>query len=269
MSSNNRYSVLFVLVLVCLWGIPSSAQIDIPAKPLNHVVDLAGIIDPDAESALNGYLLELEQKTTVQMVILTIKSLEGDPIEDLSIHIAHDKWKLGQKGKDNGVLLLVSLQDRRYRFEIGYGLEGILPDAYVSTLGRQYLVPYFRQGDYSKGITAAALAIIDRIASNAGVTITGLPTLRRGQAYPGSGTGGRGPTRLQSIFGILFFIVMVYLFIRNPRLFFLLLFMNALGGGRRSSWGGSGGGFGGGFGGGSFGGGGGGGFGGGGASGGW
>jgi uncharacterized protein len=269
MRSKNRYSVLFSFILVFLLTIPAFAEIDVPAKPLNYVVDLAGIISPDADAALNRYLLELEQKTTVQMVILTIKSLEGNPIEDVSIRIAHDKWKLGQKGKDNGILLLVSLQDRRFRFEIGYGLEGILPDGYVSNVEREYLVPYFRQGDYSKGITMATQAIIAKIASNEGVTITGLPMMSGHPAYPSSEGGGRKPSIFEGIFGILFFIVLLYMFIRHPRLFLLLLFANMLGGGRRGGWGGGGGFGGGGFGGGSFGGGGGGGFGGGGASGSW
>jgi uncharacterized protein len=268
MRSKNRYFVCLALIFVCLSGMPLSAEIDVPEKPANYVVDLAGIISPDADRSLNGYLLELEQKTTVQMVILTIKSLEGDPIEDLSIQIAHNKWKLGQKGKDNGVLFLISLQDRQYRIEVGYGLEGVLPDGYISNVERQYLVPHFRQGDYSGGITAATLAVIGRIASNEGVTITGVPMLGGSESYPTTSGQGRKPTLLQRIFGVLFLLGMIYLFIRHPRLLLLLLFSNALGGGRRGGWGG-GGGFGGGFGGGGFGGGGGGGFGGGGASGRW
>lgn len=253
-----------LLACVCLTGMTSYADVSIPARPLNHVVDLAGIIDSNIEAGLNRYLLELEQKTTAQMVILTIKSLEGGSIDDVSINIAHDRWKLGQKGKDNGILLLVSLQDRQYRFEVGYGLEGVLPDSYVGSVGRQYLVPYFRQGDYSKGITAAALVVINEIASDAGVEIAGMPALRSSQTYPRGRMEKRKPTLVGSIFTVLFLIGMIYMFIRHPRLFMLFLFMNMLGGGRRSGWGGGGG-----FGGGSFGGGGGGGFGGGGASGGW
>jgi uncharacterized protein len=269
MKLKNRFIALIFLCLICLGVIHAPAEVKIPARPLNHVVDLAEIIDPDAEEALNRYLLELEQKTTAQMVILTINSLEGEPIEDWSIRIAHDKWKLGQKGKDNGVLLLVALKDRQYRFEVGYGLESILPDAVVSNIGRQYLVPYFRQGDYSNGITAAALAVMNVIASDAGVEIEGMPRLGGRQAYARRDGEQRKPTLLGKIFSILLFIGMIYMFVRHPRLLLFFLFMNMLGGGRRGGWGG-GGGFGGGsFGGGSFGGGGGGGFGGGGASGSW
>jgi uncharacterized protein len=264
MKSRNRLFIVFLTAL-CIGPAPllSFAEVSIPAKPLNHVVDLAGIIDANMEAGLNRYLLELEQKTTAQMVILTITSLEGESIDDLSLRVAHDKWKLGQKGKDNGLLLLVSLQDKKYRFETGYGLEGPLPDSLAGSIGRDYLVPYFREGNYSKGITAAALAVINIIAGDAGVEISGMPKLRT-RSGAANRRSRREPTLLGKILGVVFIIGMIYMFIRHPRLFMLFLMMNMLGGGRRSGWGGGGG-----FGGGSFGGGGGGGFGGGGASGGW
>jgi uncharacterized protein len=235
----------------------------IPSMPSRYVVDLAGIIDDGIEMSLNGYLQELEQKTTAQMVILTVTSLEGESIFDLSLTIAHDKWKLGQKDKDNGVLMLVAVQDRKYWIQVGYGLEGVLPDSLVGSIGRQHLVPYFKKGDYSSGITAAAFAAINEIASEADVEITGMPRLRvrPGDAY-GHGQSKK-PTLLGTIFTILFFMGLIYLFIRHPRLLVFLIMMNMLGGGRRGGWGG-GGGFSGGFGGG-----GGGGFGGGGAGGSW
>ena len=241
------------------------AEIAIPVQPFNHVVDIAGIINDDIEANLNKYLLELEQKTTAQMIVLTINSLEGESLEDFSLKVAHEKWRLGQKDKDNGVLLLVALQDRKYKFEIGYGLEGILPDSLAGSIGRDYLVPYFKNGDYSTGIFTATLAVINEIASNSGVEIAGMPKLKN-RAYPSDAIERKKPNVLSIILTILFFIGLIYLFIRHPRLLLFLFMMSMMGGGRRSGWGG-GGGFGGG--GGSFGGGGGGGFGGGGASGRW
>jgi len=158
-------SILFLSLLTAQF----SHSVNIPANPGNHVVDLAGIIDNSTEAKLNQYLRELEQKTTAQIAILTIKSLEGESIEDLSITVAHDKWKLGQKGKDNGVLLLVSLKDRKYRIEVGYGLEGVIPDSLAGTIGRIYLVPFFKKGEYSNGIYTAALALANEIAKDSGV----------------------------------------------------------------------------------------------------
>jgi uncharacterized protein len=262
MRLKHKFFLLLFLLLLFSFA-ESSAQVNIPDRPTNYVVDLAGIIDPNVKTNLDHYLLELEQKTTAQMVVLTITSLEGASLEDFSLYVAHDKWKLGQKGKDNGVLLLVSLQDRKYRFEIGYGLEGVLPDSLVGSIGRQYLVPYFQKGDYSTGIFTASLAVISEIAADAGVEITGMPHLRSRSASAGR-MRQRKPTLLGSIFSILFFIGLIYLFIKHPRLLLLLIMMNMFGGGRRGGWSSGGG-----FGGGSFGGGGGGGFGGGGASGGW
>jgi uncharacterized protein len=264
MRLKTNYVTAIIILFCTLSAAIVSAQVSLPDRPLNHVVDLANIIDANIEAGLNRYLLELEQKTTAQMVVLTIDSLEGESLEDYSLTIAHDKWKLGQKGKDNGVLLLVSLQDKKYRFEIGYGLEGILPDSLVGSIGREYLVPYFKKGDYSSGIAAATLAAITEIASDAGVEIKGMPKLKSRSRYPYSSRKRGPPSLLGKILGVLFFIGMIYLFIKHPRLLLLLLMMNMLGGGRRSGWGGGGG-----FGGGSFGGGGGGGFGGGGAGGGW
>ena len=259
----NKLTVLGVICFLMLSTASVVYAADIPLRPPAPVVDLAGIIDDSVKNKLNRYMRELEQKTTTQMAILTIKSLQGQSLEDLSITIAHDKWKLGQKGKDNGVLLMVALKDKKYRIEVGYGLEGILPDSLVGGIGRQYLVPYFRKGDYSTGIYAAALVIANEIANDAGVKISGLPAVNKSQPIKAKKRSS-GP--FGKIISLLIFIVVFFMFIKNPRLFLTLMLLSSMGG-RRGPWGGSGGGFGGG-GTGSFGGGGGG-FGGGGASGGW
>ena len=255
---------IFFVLLSLILGTAAVGQVaEVPALPPDPVVDLAGIIDDSIQTKLNRYLRELEQKTTAQMAILTVKNLQGQSLEEFSISIAHDKWKLGQKGKDNGVLLVIALNERKYRIEVGYGLEGILPDSLVGSIGRQYLVPYFRKGDYSSGIYAATLAIANKIAQEAGVKITGMPAVNK---VPPVGDHQKSSGFLGKIISLVFFLVILIIFIKNPRSFLALMLLSALGG-RRGYWGSSGGGFGGGgFG--SFGGGGGG-FGGGGASGSW
>jgi len=253
-----RFKFFILLLLIQVSFAPViSAAVRVPAQPPNYVVDLAGIIDGNAEAALNSYLKELELKTSAQMVVLTITSLEGESIEEFSINLAHDQWKLGRKGKDNGLLLLVATQDKKYRFEVGYGLEAILPDSLVGSIGRQYLVPYFKKGDYSTGILTSTLAVINIIATDAGVTLGDLPRMEVRRGYRKVGSADLSP--MGKLFSLLFFIAMIYFFIKHPRLAFFLLLMSMMGGGRRSGWSGGGG----------FGGGGGGGFGGGGASGGW
>jgi uncharacterized protein len=231
-----------------------------PSIPRDYVTDLAGIIRSDAKNRLNSFLQELEQKTTAQVLVLTVQSLDGQNIEDFAFN-TKEKWKLGQKGKDNGVLIVVAVKDRKYRFEIGYGLESVLPDSMVGSIGRDYLVPFFRKGDYSTGITNATFAIIQVIAAQQGAQITGMPVIRR-QASQNT------TTTLYNFLTILFILTPIIIGVMSR------LMWNSSRRSSRSMWwgggfyGGSSGGFGG-FSGGSFGGGGGGSGGGGGASGGW
>jgi uncharacterized protein len=217
---------------------------------------LVGVIDDAAEQRLNAALRELETKTTAQLVVLTLDSLGGEPIDSFSIDLAHNRWQLGRKGKDNGLLFTLAVRDRVYRIEVGYGLESVLPDSAVGSLGRELLVPALRRGDYAGGITALTFALAGEIAGAAGVQLQRAPAQRdRSRASRGRGAP---PGPLAKAIGLLFLLVLVYLFIRHPRLLILLMMMSQ-GGGHGRGWSGGGG----------FGGGGGGGFGGGGASGRW
>ena len=248
---------LVIVAFVC--SSPASTP-QPPAIPRDYVVDLAGVIPEDVQARLNAYLKELEQKTTAQVLVLTVQSLDGQSIEEFAFK-TKEEWKLGQKGKDNGVLIVVAVKDRKYRLEIGYGLESVLPDSMVGSIGREYLVPYFRKGDYGAGIYAAALVVANTIASEEGVQISGMP----GMGRPRGASAGRPLGVLQTIMVVAFIVIALILFITHPRQCFLLLLASQMAGGR-GGWSGGDGGFGGG---GSFGGGGGGSGGGGGASGGW
>ncbi len=99
------------------------------------------------------------------MVILTITSLDSVDMESFSLQTA-ERWQLGQKDKDNGLLLTVSLEDKKYRFETGYGLESILPDSLLGSIGRKSMVPFFKQGNYGTGIGAATGEILAILAEN-------------------------------------------------------------------------------------------------------
>ena len=269
----------FALLVGLLAALPAFAQ-DL-ARPRDHVADHANVIRDDVERQIIKILAELEQKTGSQILVVTIPTTSGRSIEDYTLKLA-EKWKLGQKGNDNGALIVVAVRDRNYRIEVGYGLESILTDGVVGGIGRKYFVPYFKRSDYSSGIYAGTLAIVQKVAQENGVTISGAPA---GMAAPG-GSGGGGANSYRQLWFIPFVIVVIVLKLLGARaryygrwggggssswLFWMLL-GNVMGSGRRHYGGGSGwgGGFGGGgFGGGSFGGGGGGGFGGGGASGSW
>ena len=260
-STYKRFLIASLFLAALCASLAGASTPEPPAMPHDYVVDLAGVLPQEIQSRLNAYLGELERKTTAQVLVLTVQSLDGQSIEEFSID-TKEKWKLGQKGKDNGVLIVVAVQDRKYRLEIGYGLESILPDSRVGTIGREYLVPYFRKGDFGSGVYAAALAVANTIASQEGVEITGMPALQRPRE---SGGAGRPFGKLQTAFFAIFLVVALILCITHPRSCLLLLMMSQMGGGR-GGWSGGSGGFGGG---GSFGGGGGGSGGGGGASGGW
>jgi uncharacterized protein len=135
--------------------------LDVP--PLTgRIVDTAHLLPPELAASLSQELAAHEQRTGNQVAILTLPTLQGEPVEDFSHRVA-TTWKLGQKGTDNGVLLLVAPQDRRIRIEVGYGLEGVLTDAVTSRIIRNEMVPHFRAGNYAEGIATGARAIIGTI----------------------------------------------------------------------------------------------------------
>ncbi len=258
-----RRQVLNLVAAILIISAPVAVcygKADLP-MPRHYVEDYANVINDSDEHSLNGILQELEQKTGAQYIILTVKTTEGVPIQQFSIELT-DKWKLGQKGKDNGMLFVLAAADRKYWFNTGYGLEGFITDQYCGQVGREVLVPYLKKGDYGKGIYQANLQIVQRIAKQSGVVLTGMPKLK---SVPGKLRRRGLPCGALPIL-----LLMFLLFGRRGRgmgmFLFLPLMLGGVGGyGRSGSYGG--GSFGGGFGG--FGGGMGGGFGGGGAGGGW
>lgn len=247
---------LLIAVFVFCAFIPMKAAAvtpEVPAAPVDYVTDLAGVLNPEVKARLSGVLRELDEKTTSQVFVLTVDSIDGGSMEEFTINTAM-KWKAGRKGKDNGVLIAVAVKDRKYRIEVGYGLEGTLPDSLVGSIGRTYFVPNFRQGDFSSGIASGTLAVSSKIAESVGVELTGVQIRR---ADKGRGNAKYGKLIIPLIF-IIFFIISI--FSRRGR----------HGGGFWIGGGGFGGGLGGGgLGGGGFGGGGGGSFGGGGGGGDW
>ncbi len=139
----------------------SALALDVP--PLSgRIVDAAHLLPPDLTASLTEELAGHERRTGNQVAILTLPGLQGEPLEEFSHRVA-TTWKLGQKGTDNGVLLLVSPGDRQIRIEVGYGLEGVLTDAATSRIIRNEMVPHFRKGDYAQGIAAGAKAIMATI----------------------------------------------------------------------------------------------------------
>ncbi len=137
----------------------SALALSIPEKPSSYVNDYAGLLSESVKSDLTSTLSNFEKETSNQIVIAIFKSLEGSSLEDFSIKLA-EKWKVGKKGKDNGVILLIFKEDKKIRIEVGYGLEGVLTDAISSQIIRNEIVPNFKSGNYDAGIVSAVNAII-------------------------------------------------------------------------------------------------------------
>lgn len=125
-----------------------------------RVVDEAGILTPQAQSDISTLLAAHEQATSNQVVVVTLKSLQGDDIADYSYQLGRH-WGIGQKGKNNGLLLVVAPNERKLRIEVGYGLEGVLTDAESRMIIERVIKPYFKQGNYEQGVRAGVDAILD------------------------------------------------------------------------------------------------------------
>jgi uncharacterized protein len=255
----NRFRLVRVLAVVaCLaWTIAApGAQGDLPALNDRPVNDLAGVIDPAHASTIEAMCRELKQKSGDTVFVVTVKTIApwGD-IREYAVKL-FEKQGLGERGKDNGLLVLLAVQERRVWVEVGYGLEPYITDGFAGETSRQVMTPFFRQGDYGGGLEAGVLRFIGRIAEARKVEVTGAPAPPAPRHAP-----SLPPNAVFILFLVVFLGVRWLSSMSGPG-------RRRGGWGRRSGWSGwnsgvgpfGGGGFGGGFGG--FGGGGGGGFGG-------
>lgn len=154
---------LLVLVLVLGAAIaPAVADPPIPALT-GRVVDAAGVLDDATISSLTTQLQNYESMTTNQVMVVTLPDLKGYPIEDWGLALGRG-WGIGRKGKDNGVILIVAPHDRQLRIEVGYGLEGVLPDATADRIIRNEIIPRFKAGDIPGGIAVGTNAILQAIS---------------------------------------------------------------------------------------------------------
>lgn len=149
---------LAAALLAALLAAPVAAQREVPFLS-GRVVDEAGIVPPEVEARIEARLADYEAETGSQVAVLTVASLEGDPIDDFSIRVA-ETWKLGRAGVDDGVLFVVARDDRRMRIEVGYGLEPELTDLEAGRIVDEIVAPRFRQGDFGAGVEAGVEAIV-------------------------------------------------------------------------------------------------------------
>lgn len=204
---------IFQIFLFCsLIGSAFANVTPIPPIKGSHIIDQANIIDATTKSILENTIQAHEDSTSNQILVLTIPQLDNETIEQYAVR-AYSEYRLGSEKKDNGVLLIVSMAERKIRIEVGYGLEGALPDALCGRIIRNDISPAFKEGDYNKGIIAGVHSIIlaiqgeytaeetpNRFADNgiilllifAAVIIVIISAFTRGGSSGGGFTGGRG-----------------------------------------------------------------------------
>jgi uncharacterized protein len=215
-----------------------------------YVTDLAGAIPPREKAAITAIVEKVNRDTGAEIAVLTVLTTGGEDILNYTMAVA-EAWKPGQKGKDNGILIVVATEDRKMYILVGYGLEGVLPDGKVGAIEDEKIIPYFKTGNYAAGILMGVMTIAEVVDPGSAQGRTELPPTTSTPAAP-------MPSTRLSPFDLIKMLVIaalfLYLAIRHPRLLLLLLLMGG-GGGRRGRGNFGGGGFGG-FSGGGFGGGG-------------
>lgn len=229
---------LFVFVLVSFLTV-ASAQVERPfPKPRGPVNDFANVIPPDYQEKMNAIATELYEKTGTAVVVVTMPDIGGAEYNDY-VNRLYSAWGIGKKGEDKGVLIFVTVKERKMRIETGYGVEGILPDGLVGEIRDRYMIPYLKEDKYGEALLNGTLAVADVIAEHAGVKLTGqMPE--------------RAPSKRQSGIGFLpLFLIIIFLMFsfrrRRGSWIFFLPFLFGGGGGYRGGFGGGslGGGFGG------------------------
>jgi len=161
-SNTQRCLLIFTYCLLVLIPQLTLAQKAVPELWGQRVHDDAHILKQETIDALEQRLKVYEDSTSNQIAILTIQSLDGEVLEEYSLRVA-EAWKLGKKEKDNGVLLLIAVDDHEMRIEVGHGLEGVLTDAHSNRIIRNEMTPHFRRSEFDEGVTAAVDAMIKAI----------------------------------------------------------------------------------------------------------
>ncbi len=172
MSSPSRLAKIIALPLLLLFTLCAQAawaeQVK-NLKPQGYVNDFAGVLNAETKEKLTALCAEVEQKTKAQIAVVTVSSLEGQPIEQFANDLFNE-WGIGPKDTKRGILILVASNDHRYRFEVGYGLEPILPDGKVGGFGRE-VVPLLRQNDYNGAVLLMTQRVAGVIAQDQNITL--------------------------------------------------------------------------------------------------
>ena len=171
MSKRSRKIFLALGIIVLLFGAASGAADNFP-KPVGAVNDFARVIPPDYKNRMEGLAHEVMGKTGTAIVVVTVESIGDNELNDY-VNSLYKAWGIGKKGEDKGVLIFLTLKERKFRIETGYGVEGILPDGLVGEIRDRYAIPYFKKGDFGQGLSNTVTAVASVVAKAANVSITG------------------------------------------------------------------------------------------------
>ena len=224
-----RRLVLAAALFLPLLSIAQAESVAGLPAPTGYVNDFAQVLQPQTKQDLEDLCTQVDQKAHAQIAVVTIKTIDGDQSIDEFAVALEEKWKVGAKGTDRGLLMLFVMQPRGGRIEVGYGLEGILNDAKVGDIGRT-MVPYASQGDYNHAIPLGVQRIAQVIATDAGITLTGAQPVHQYHRQNAQQTIHLSPLQLLLVGGILLGIVFLLIKTGNVGLIFFLL-GNIMGGG--------------------------------------
>src|SRR5580704_6275434 len=238
MNHLSRWLAIVLLIFAPSAVVTAESVSSLPA-PTGYVSDFAGVLSPATKSNLESLCTQVDRQAHAQIAVVTIKSLDNDQSIDEFATALEDKWKVGPKGTDRGVLLIVSIVPRKYRIEVGYGLEGILNDAKVGDIGRA-MVPALSQNDYNTAIPIGVRQMAQVIATDAGVTLTQTQPVHQYHREPAPVQLSLGELLLGG--GVILLILFFLIKTGNAGLiFFLLGNLMGGGGGYRGGRGGGGG----------------------------
>ena len=230
---------IFILFLIVTPVVPVHAEQWQKLNPQGYVNDFAGVLNATTVEGLTRLSTEVDQKAKAQIAVVTVKTLEGDTVEDFANHL-FQKWGVGPKGTDRGVMVLLATDDHKYWTEVGYGLEPILPDGKVGGFGRD-MVPLLRQGDYNGAVMQMMSQIAGVIAQDSHVTLDSLADFHAVTPAAGDGEGQESHlTGGEIIILIIIFIIVAPLLLKFLGPWFLLSLLIGGGGRRGGGWGGGG-----------------------------
>lgn len=210
MKASLKLSLVIIAILFCVGLSPAFTQQRKFPSPTGHVNDFANVITPQTKQKLETWLDNFEKMTGTQIAVVTVKSLEGRSVEDYSTDL-YREWGIGAKSgehRDKGALLLIAIQDRKTRLEVGYGLEGDLPDGLAGEIIRR-MRPELQKGQYSEAMTTGVRTLLDTLAEKWNVNIVGIED--RGYAYRPSAEAEIGPGALVCLLiGIVLLFLLIF-----------------------------------------------------------